>query len=122
MDLPVTYEDASVNYTFANFGGAVSTMITNPHQTGINTSAKVASFTKSTGTEIWAGTTLELANNIDFSSPKLFKVLVWSPKIGTVVKLRAENINDPTDSREFDATTTLQNEWQELSYILGMYH
>jgi hypothetical protein len=119
MDLPVTYEDASVNYTFANFGGAVSTMISNPHKTGINTSVKVASFLKPAGAETWAGTTLELANNIDFSSPKLFKVLIWSPKIGTVVKLKVENINDPTDSREFDATTTVQNEWEELSYIFG---
>ena len=119
MDLPVNYENTSVNYTFGDFGGTNSNRVANPYQTVLNTSNYVASVTKSSDAKFWAGTTLQLANNIDFSSPKMIKILIWSPKVGAIIRMKCENVNDPNDFYEVDVTTTEENKWQELSYIFG---
>ena len=116
VNLPITFESFTVNYAFENFGNAISTVIDNPDASGINTSARVAQFVKNDGAEVWAGSFLTLENPIDFSSNKLFKMKVWSPKIGATVKLKVENLNDGDIGFEIDALTTVSNEWEELSF------
>jgi hypothetical protein len=76
----------------------------------------VAKSVKPSGAETWAGTYLTLENPIDFSTKKTFKVKVWSPKSGITVKLKVENLTDGGIAMEVDATTTVSNEWEELSY------
>jgi len=116
VNLPITFESFTVNYAFTDFGNAVSTVIDNPDTSGINTSDKVAEFVKPAGAEVWAGTFLTLENPIDFSTNKLFKMKVWSPKAGAVVKLKVENLTDGDITDEVDATTTVSNQWEELSF------
>ncbi len=92
VNLPIDFESFTVNYAFENFGNAVSTVIDNPDASGINTSARVAQLVKNSGAETWAGSFLTLENPIDFSAKKLFKMKVWSPKVGATVKLKVENL------------------------------
>ncbi|MBE0662881.1 MAG: hypothetical protein IH597_10480 [Bacteroidales bacterium] len=116
VNLPIGFESFTVNYAFVDFGGNVSTVIDNPDPSGLNTSAKVAQAAKSAGAEVWAGSLLTLGNPINFSNTKLFRIKVWSPKIGAVVKLKVENLNDGNIAHEVDATTTVSNEWEELQF------
>ena len=114
--LPITFESTTVNYAFTDFGNMTSTVIDNPDASGINTSSKVAQSVKASGAETWAGSLLTLGSAIDFSVNKLFKIKVWSPKTGAVVKLKVENIDDPDLSYEVDMSTTVSNEWEELKF------
>ena len=114
--LPITFESFTVNYGFSDFGGAFGEVVDNPDPSGVNTTAKVGQFTKTAGAETWAGTFLQLVDPIDFSTNKLFKVKVYSPKSGATVKLKVENGTDGNIGFEVDAVTTVTNEWEELEY------
>ena len=114
--LPINFESFTVNYAFVDFGGNTATVIDNPDQSGINTTARVAQAVKSTGSEVWAGSLLTLGSPIDFSTNKTFKLKVWSPKSGAIVKLKVENLDNGEIAMEVDATTTTSNAWEELSY------
>jgi hypothetical protein len=112
--LPVTFETATP--AFGNFGGAVSSVIANPDVNSGNPSAKVAQLNKSQGAEVWAGSIVTLDKPIDFTSNKIMKIKVWSPKAGIVVKMKLENLTDGTISKEVDVTNTVANGWEELSF------
>jgi hypothetical protein len=116
VNLPINFESFTVNYAFTDFGNALSSVIDNPDATGINTSSRVAQTQKLAGAEIWAGSLLILENPIDFSTDKVFKLKVWSPKSGAVVKMKVENLNDGNIAAEVDALTTMTGQWEELSY------
>ncbi len=116
VNLPIDFESDTVNYAFEDFGNVTTEVIDNPDASGINTSARVAKLNKPENAETWGGTFLTLENPIDFSTNKLFKVKVWSPKTGITVKLKVENLTDGEIGAEVDALTTVDNQWEELSY------
>lgn len=116
VNLPITFESFTVNYAFTDFGNATSTVINNPYQSGINTSDRCAQTLKASGAEVWAGSFLTMENPIDFSTNKTFKVKVWSPKTDAIVRLKVENLDNGDIFYEVDATTTVAEEWEELSY------
>jgi plastocyanin len=103
-------------FGFTDFGNATSTIIDNPQSNGINTSAKVAMQHKANGAEVWAGSFVELAAPIDFSQHTKVKIKVWSPVAGAVIKFKLENLATSTLNQEWDATTTVANAWEELTY------
>jgi len=110
----VTFQD--VEYPFTSFGNANTAVIDNPQANGINTSTKVAKFTKAPGAETWAGSFLEMAAPIDFSQHTKVKIKTWSPQAGIIVKLKFENFANSNINIEKDATTTVSNGWEELTY------
>ena len=115
--MPINFESATLNYAFTNFGGANTTVVNNPNVSGGNGSAKVAKLTKSTGSEVWAGSYIELGSPINFATMQKIKMKVWSPQAGAVVKLKLENLANGTGiNTELDATTTVANGWEELTY------
>ncbi len=114
--LPLTFQSSTLTYTFIGFGDASTEVINNPDPSGINTSSKVAALTKPNGSQVWAGSFIELAKPADFSSLKKIKIKVWSPKAGITVKFKMENLLDNTINTELDATTTKANQWEELTY------
>jgi hypothetical protein len=115
--LPLTFQSTTLTYSFTNFGGALSEVVTNPNVTGINTSTKVGKFVKPNGAQTWAGSFIELTNPINFATMQRIKMKVWSPQSGVVVKLKLENLaNGSTINTELDATTTVANGWEELTY------
>jgi len=128
VTLPIDFESFTVNYGFSDFGNATSVVIDNPNSGGIDTSNRVAQLTKASGSEVWAGSYLQLQNPIDFSTKKLFKVKVFSPKSGITVKLKVENATDPNTNYEVDVTNTVANDWEELTFdfskidITKQYH
>ncbi|MBS7253062.1 hypothetical protein [Flavobacterium branchiicola] len=113
---PLTFESSTLTYTFSNFGGANTVLVANPDKTGINTSEKVGALTKGTGAETWAGSFIDLADPLNFSALKKMKMKVWSPQAGIIVKMKFENLSDSSINKEVDATTTVANGWEELTF------
>jgi hypothetical protein len=116
VGLPLDFQSTTLTYTFTGFGNASATVIDNPDASGINTSTKVGALTKANGAEVWAGSFIELAAPIDFSSLTKIKMKVWSPAAGITVKMKLENLATASINIERDATTTVANGWEELTY------
>lgn len=115
LALPLTFENTKLNYDFTHFDGGVITIEDNDNKTGINTSAKVAKMVKYTG-QTWGGSFIILDNPIDFSAGKLFKVKVWSPRIGAKILLKVENTSNSDLNFEKEVATTKSEEWEELTF------
>jgi hypothetical protein len=114
--LPLTFQSSTLTYTFTNFGGAETTVVNNPDANGINTSTKVGKLVKNAGAQVWAGSFIELGSPINFATQQKVKMKVWSPQAGIVVKLKLENLANANINTELDATTTVANGWEELTY------
>jgi len=113
--LPITFESTTQNYTFNNFDGGAVTVINNPKSTGINTSAKVAQMVKGAG-QVWGGSWIGLGGSIDFSANKIFRMKVYSPRVGAKVLLKVENAANGGISFEKEVATTLANTWEDLAF------
>lgn len=113
--LPVTFESATLNYAFGDFGGVTTSIVDNPSTTG-NSSAKVGKMVKSSGSEVWAGTSLGLDQPIDFSTMQKITIKIFSPIAGAIVKLKLENFTNADINTELDAVTTVANQWETLTY------
>lgn len=111
----VTFQESPA-FNFTDFGNATTTIINNPDASGINTSAKVAKQLKNNGAEVWAGSFIEMAAPINFSQHTKIKMKVWSPVAGAVIKFKMENLATASINIEKDATTTVSNGWEELTY------
>jgi hypothetical protein len=117
--LPVTFESATVDYTFVDFDGGSSTVIANPQKSGINTSDTVARLVKGSPgvpSGIYAGSKLPTASAIDLSPNKVFRMKVFSPRVGAKVRLKLEGgaaFESP------DVLTTKANEWEDMTFTLG---
>lgn len=120
MNLPVTFDDPTVNYGLIGFGGAeASSVVVDP----TNAANKVAKVIKSGTAELWAGTTITAVGGGGFSAKIPFafgstsmNVRVWSPNAGIQVRLKVEDSGDGTKSVETEATTTVANGWQNLVF------
>jgi hypothetical protein len=113
--LPITFESPTVDYTFTNFGGGAVTKINNPQINGINTSAKVGKMVKS-APEVWGGSFIALGAPIDFSANKVFRMKVFSPRVGAKVLLKVENLTNGGISFEKEVSTTVANSWEDLIF------
>ncbi|MBT8143759.1 MAG: family 16 glycosylhydrolase, partial [Gammaproteobacteria bacterium] len=120
IDLPITFDDANVDYTLTDFGdpvAAITTLAEDPDDVG-NT---VASTTKPAGAPVWAGTTMStqagLATAIPFTdSLATVAVRVYSPAAGIPVRLKADDVVNGSVSVETELTTTVANEWETLVF------
>lgn len=113
--IPVTFESSTINYSFSNFAGGVSTVINNPQVNGINTSAKVARMVKNAG-EVYGGSVLPTSSAIDFSVNKVFRMKVFSPRVGAKVLLKVENSGNGAINFEKEVSTTVANAWEDLIF------
>ncbi len=113
--LPLTFQSSTINYGWINFDGGTTTIINNPNPGGINTSTKVARMVKSPG-QPWGGSLLTLSSSIDFSTNKIFRVKVFSPRVGAKMLLKVENASNPGINFEKEATTTVANAWEYLYF------
>ncbi|THH36541.1 PKD domain-containing protein [Neolewinella litorea] len=119
LTLPLTFESADLTYEWNGFGGATAEIIDNPDASGINISGRVGKLNKSEGSEVWAGAVIQLPQPIDFSSTSRIAVKVWSPTAGIPVLFKLENATDPNVFIEVTATTTVANQWEELTFDLS---
>jgi hypothetical protein len=113
--LPLTFESPTINYNWFNFDGGNVAVINNPQATGINTSSKVARMVKNAG-QPWGGSFLTLSSNIDFSANKIFRMKVFSPRVGAKVLLKVENSANGAINFEKEVLTTVANAWEDMVF------
>lgn len=120
MNLPVTFDDLTVDYNLLGFGGADnSTVVTDPT---LSTN-KVAKVVKSATAFSYAGTTITGLAESGFSSKIPFtlsdtkmSVRVWSPNAGIQVRLKVEDHTNSAITCETEATVTTASGWQTLEF------
>jgi hypothetical protein len=117
INLPVTFDATTVNYTMTDFGNNSTLDAVDP----TSSSNKVKKTTKVNGAETWAGTTIGtpagFASKIPItSSATTMSVRVYSPAVGIKVKLKIEDKTDPNKSVETDVLTTKANEWETMVF------
>ena len=117
LDLPVTFEDNSVNYTTTDFGGNISQMVVDP----MNMNNKVIEVVKTTSAATWAGTTIGtpagFSTNIPLTlSSAIMTAKVWSHDAGTPIRLKVEDSNDPTHTCETETNTTVSGGWETITF------
>lgn len=117
INLPVTFDNEAVNYTVSDFGGNGSNMVADP----ANDNNSVMMTTKPSTAETWAGTTIGTAGGFKDAVPftateTTMSVKVYSPVVGSIIRLKAENSSDGALSVETDATTTVANAWETLVF------
>lgn len=78
LELPITFDDASLTYEFTTFNGASYEVVDNPDASGANPAvSKVGAITNSGNN--WEGGYFILDNPVDFSgSNKTISILFWS--------------------------------------------
>ncbi|MEO7310961.1 MAG: PKD domain-containing protein [Chitinophagaceae bacterium] len=113
--LPITFESPTIDYTFTGFAGGTVTVINNPQLSGINTTAKVGKMVKNAG-DVYGGSLIALGAPIDFSVNKVFRMKVFSPRIGAKVLLKVENLTNGGISFEKEVLTTVANVWEDLVF------
>jgi hypothetical protein len=115
--LPLDFQLATNAYTFVDFDGGNVTVLNNPFTTGINTSSQVCKMVKSPG-QPWGGSFISLTSPINFAGAanKKFKMKVYSPRVGAKVLLKVENKGNSALNYEKEATTTVANAWEELTF------
>ncbi|OIQ24134.1 hypothetical protein [Lacinutrix sp. MedPE-SW] len=105
---------------FTSFGNIADTQVVmNPDMSGENTTTNAAQFTKTGGSEVWAGSFFDLAAPLNLSSCTQLSIKTWSPKLAAVVRLKLENSADNSQFFEVDMNTTVTNSWEELVYDLS---
>ena len=113
QSLPIDFESGITTSNFVDFDGGVGTVIANPQSSGINTSAMVAQIVRNGG-EVWAGSKISLANNLDFTTDNTISMKVFTTApIGTQVKFKLEG-GGGADER--DAYTTVSGAWETLTW------
>ena len=119
IDLPITYDDSSIYYSFIPFGDdSVEIELLE------TTSGNYGKAVKSNIAESWAGVTLSnetgLVNTIPVTSSnsKMYvHVNVENTSITNIpVRLKIENSNDPTQSVETEAFTSVTDQWEILEF------
>lgn len=130
IEMPIDFESTTLTYPWAGFGaadfGAIpAAVIANPDKSGNNLSNKVVKIEKPSGAQVWAGASLNLDAKVDFTKGTKVKVNVWSPKVGAKILLKMEVSTSPKDGNgnptvfvEVEATTTVANSWQVLTFDL----
>ncbi|MGY9030616.1 MAG: hypothetical protein ACKVIU_12405, partial [Rhodobacterales bacterium] len=116
IDLPVTWDDTTVDYTVTPFGGTTASLVADP----TNASNTILEVDRTAGSPTWAGTTLGtnsgFATDIPLTlSNSTMSVSVWSPQAGTPIRLKVEDSNDPTHTCETEVNTTASG-WQVLVF------
>lgn len=113
--LPLDFETVGQTYSFVNFGGGDASVIANPKPGTINTSSKVGRMIKN-APEVWGGSLIGLSSPIDFSVNKIMRLKVYSPRVGAKVLLKVENAANNGIFFEKEASTTVANQWQDLTF------
>lgn len=115
VELPITFDDANVNYVILGFEGSISTIEANPDMSGANTTSMVVRAEKSVGAQFFAGTAVTINEPIDFSNDETIVMKTWSPKAGIPIRLKLETV-DPNVFVELDVNTTVADQWETLTW------
>ena len=119
--LPITFEDAAVDYFFGTFGdGQQFAKVANPDPDGLNASATVGKFTR--GHQGWSGTYSPMNFFIDMSAGKKIKVLAYNPDPALIgkslnVELESAYAGSPGNGTAvLKRPFTTSGAWEELVF------
>ena len=115
----ITFDDPNQVYTLIGFGGADdSGVAADPTDAG----NQVGRVFKNGTAELWAGTTVATQANdavgvlpIDAENTRM-TVRVYSPHSGIQVRIKAEDSTDNTVTVETEATVTVSDTWETLTF------
>ena len=110
--LPFDFESATPGMT--GYDNATFTIVSNPSQTGINTSANVGRIVKVLGDE-YAGGKITGISSLNFSnlSTSVLSMKIYTTQpAGTVIKIKLEG----PFTGEVDAVTTTSGAWETLTF------
>lgn len=122
--LPITYQDPFQNYNVGGtFGGISVEQVTNPFQTGINTSTMVRKYTKSAGAANWSGTWTPLSEPngapINISNGGKIKVMIYATEVGKKLNVELEQASGGLANQVLKVPVTVANQWEELVFDFG---
>ncbi|MCH9693547.1 MAG: hypothetical protein K0U72_03480 [Gammaproteobacteria bacterium] len=116
---PITFDDAATTYALRGFGGAEDSSVQADPAGGSNMVVRV---NRAADAATFAGTVISTGANesvpvipLDAQNTTM-NVRVYSPAAGLQVRLKVENSNDDTISVETEATTTVANAWETLTF------
>jgi len=115
LSLPLTFESTTTNFNWFDFDGGQVTVLNNPQSNGLNTSGRVAKMVKNAG-QPWGGSFLTLTSAMNFSTNKVFRMKVYSPRVGAKVLLKVENSANPGQNYEKEVMTSIANNWEDLVF------
>lgn len=104
--------DGNQNETFSGWPNA-PTVVVNPDQSGINTSANVGQWVRST--EQWAHAYIILSDKINFATGNTFKMKAWSPIACNFLFKLEDKTNGGIFIEKVQAIST-PNQWVELTF------
>jgi hypothetical protein len=114
----ITFDDPAVTYTLTDFGGNASAVAADP----VGGTNQVARIIRGADAQDWAGTTVSTLPGLAVpaipftASSTRMTVRTYSPDAGIKVRLKVEKVGDPTISVETEATTTVANGWETLTF------
>ncbi|MEM9385632.1 MAG: hypothetical protein AAGA68_11270 [Pseudomonadota bacterium] len=115
----ITFDDPALTYATRGFGGAEDSVIAADPADGAN---MVLQVNRSDAAETFAGTVISTSDNetvgtipLDAMAPQM-TVRVNGPQAGAQIRLKVENSADATISVETEATTTVANGWETLTF------
>ncbi|MEM9172872.1 MAG: hypothetical protein AAGA84_09230, partial [Pseudomonadota bacterium] len=119
----VTFDNAALTYTLIGFGGAEdSQVVADPADAANN----VVQVNRSDSAETFAGTTVATMANeavgvipLDAMNTQM-SLRVRTPAAGVVVRMKIENSMDNTVSVETEATSTVADDWETLTFDFSM--
>ncbi len=116
--LPVDFEsNQTLSGVFEEGDGVTGSPITNPDQSGINTSSTVFEFNKAAGAAWYSGIFQIFPSDIDISGTQQFTFKIWSPKAGINVRFQLEKEGGGGGPTVFvDQTLATANQWVSLTY------
>ncbi|MCX6279935.1 MAG: hypothetical protein NT004_17860 [Bacteroidetes bacterium] len=118
LNLPVTFDDATVNYDLVDFGGNASNIENDP----VVPTNKVCKTIKTNTAVSWAGTTLGgstggFATAVPFAPGfTTMSMRVYSTDAGIPIRMKVEDPIDGSKSVETEALTTTVNAWETLVF------
>ena len=66
--------------------------------------------------EVWGGSFITVGTPIDFSANKVFRMKVFSPRVGAKVLLKVENLTNGGISFEKEVVCNVANAWEDLAF------
>jgi hypothetical protein len=124
FSLPITYEDPAQNYNIGGtFGGVNVEQLANPFPGGINTSATVRKYHKTTGAPGWGGTWTPMSEPagvpIDMSKGSKIKVMVYASESGKSLNVELEQASGGLANQVLKVPVSKANEWVDLTFDFG---
>lgn len=113
LTLPIDFENGITTADFIDFDGGTGSVIANPQSSGTNTSTTVGQMVRNGG-QVWAGSKLLLASNLDFTTQSTISMQVFTTApVGTIVKFKLEGISAPIEK---DVSTKVTGAWETLTW------